>query len=73
MKDFKNILEQEKNETTALILMLSVLSQKLSDIAELLKGLNKLSSDLLSCQQCPKESEKQSKIYYMCLTPEDYD
>lgn len=69
--DFERIYKQESNEKTALVLMLGVLSEKLSDITDLMKELSRLSSEMLSCLKDGKESLKKDKILPP-LTQEDY-
>ena len=64
--------EKETNETTALILMMSILGRKLDNIANLIDKSNKLLAEsLLATEEA--EENRTSKVYYMCLTPEDYD
>lgn len=79
MKDFEKIRGQETNENTALILMMSILGDKLSHIAELLETSNKTSTRILSClkgevEEKPEKQPKETvKVFYMPLTPEDYE
>lgn len=69
--EFERITKQESNEKTALILMLGILGEKLSDITDLMKELSSLSSEMLSCLKEGKESLKKDKILPP-LTREDY-
>lgn len=70
MKDFEKI-KKEKNEHTALILMMSVLGEKLSRIIELLESSNKTVVKKVGNKQI--EEKPKVKVFYMPLTPEDYD
>lgn len=72
MKDFKEIARQETNEFTAFILMLGVLSEKLSDIADLISTSNKLSKEILSCLKDGNLGSKKEIIILEPMTPEDY-
>ena len=73
MKDiFERIGKTEKNEHTALILMLGVLGEKLTDVAKLIEQSNKLSADMLSCLQNDKMKSKTEIVIIEPLTPEDY-
>ena len=72
---FMKIHETEKNEKTAFILMLGVLSEKLSKIADLLIELN-TKLDVVEKSLTTTEKDKielKDKKFYMPLTPEDYD
>lgn len=72
---FKDIYKNEKNEKTAFILMLGVLSEKLSEIIDLLKTNNKkfdlIKDNLELLEQEKADLEKQKR--YMPLTSADYD
>jgi hypothetical protein len=57
MTDFEKTSKQEKNENTALILMLGEISAKLSRIIELLK----------------KSKEAEDEKFYLPITTADYD
>ena len=76
MKDmFMKIRENEKNENTAFVLMLGVLSEKMTEIINLLEDCNKkielIKNDLETVNSQKKELEE--KKFYMPLTQEDYD
>ena len=76
MKDmFMEIHENEKNEKTAFILMLSVLSEKLTEIIDLLSANNEkfdlIKKELKSLKM--QRAELQNEKFYMPLTAEDYD
>lgn len=58
MTDFEKMYKNEKNDKTALILMLSVISEKLIEIITLLKDT--------------KENAKDKK-FYLPITIADYD
>jgi hypothetical protein len=72
---FMKIHENEKNENTAFVLMLGVLSEKMTEIINLLEDCNKkielIKNDLETVNSQKKELEE--KKFYMPLTPEDYD
>ena len=73
--DFERIAKQEKNENTALILMLGEISGKLTKVADLLIEVN---NKLNVIEKCLTEIEKdkielKDKKFYMPLTNEDYD
>jgi hypothetical protein len=72
---FMKIHENEKNENTALILMLGELSGKLSRIIEILSQNNEkckqMSKALESIEQ-DKNALEENK-HYMPLSAEDYD
>lgn len=59
MNDFEKIAKQETNEKTALLLMLGIISEKLSEIISLLKN--------------QKERDEKHVSAVCILTPEDYD
>lgn len=72
---FKEIYENETNEKTAFILMLGVLSEKLSEIVKLLQNGNKnldLIKDNLDFIDCQKKEVKDIK-FHTPLSSEDYD
>lgn len=69
---FKEIYSKETNEATALILMLSVLSEKLTHIAELLDVANKLSTETRTMLQKAKDDAKTEIVFVETLSPEDY-
>lgn len=76
MKDmFMEIHKNEKNENTAFILMLGVLSEKLSDIIDLLtinnQKFNLIKKDLDTLKK--EKSEVENEKHYMPLTSADYD
>ena len=71
-KNFQEIYEKEKNENTALILMLSVLSDKLSKMIDILNKANALSSKLHAMLEEEKEKPKAEIVIFEPLTPEDY-
>lgn len=78
MKDmFMKIHENEKNENTAFVLMLSVLSEKLTEIIDLLSANNEkfdlIKKDLKELKQIKKELELEDDKVYMPLTSTDYD
>lgn len=72
---FMEIHKKEKNENTSLILMLGVLSEKLSEIIDLLKTNNKkfdlIKDNLELLEQEKADLEKQKR--HMPLTSADYD
>ena len=73
MRDmFKEIYEKETNETTALILMLGVLSEKLTDITTLIERSNKLSRDILNRLDGKQNGLKTEFIILEPLRKEDY-
>lgn len=65
---FMEISKREKNENTALILMLGVLSEKLTEIINLLQTSNKLAKEVKE----QKENIKKEIVIIEQLTPEDY-
>ena len=69
---FKDIYKNEKNENTALILMLGVLSEKLSEIAIEIEKSNKLSKEILSCLKGAKEAPTKEILIFKPLAREDY-
>ena len=69
---FERLQKQETNENTALILMLSVLGEKLTDIALLIEETNKLSTEILSRLDTPKIALKKEDRRFAELTREDY-
>lgn len=77
MKDFEKIKDQETNENTALILMMSILGDKLSRIIDLLEKSNKTSAEIFTWLKSEVaeeiEPKEKVKVFYMPLTPEDYD
>lgn len=76
-KMFKEIYKNEKNENTALILMLGVLSEKLTEIIDLLSANNKkfdlIKQDLKELIEQQAELELEDNKFYMLLTSDDYD
>lgn len=73
--DFEEIARKERNENTALILMLGELSGKLSQIIKLLSQNNekcKQLSKALESIEKDKNALEENK-YYMPLSAEDYD
>jgi chromosome condensin MukBEF ATPase and DNA-binding subunit MukB len=72
---FMKIHENEKNEKTAFILMLGVLSEKLTEIIDLLSAnkekFDLIKKDLKELKQIKKELENDK--FYMPLTSADYD
>lgn len=77
MTEFEKIGKRETNENTALILMLGVLSEKLSEIIKLLsinnKKFNLIKKDLKEIEEKRKELELEDDKVYMPLTSADYD
>ena len=69
---FEKIEREEKNERTALILMLSVLSEKLTEIDTQLQKANKLSADILSCLKTAIERRKTEILVFTPIEKEDY-
>lgn len=69
---FERLQKQEGNENTALILMLSVLGEKLTEIAVLIEKTNKLSSEILSRLDTPKIALKKEDRRFVELNREDY-
>jgi hypothetical protein len=69
------IHKNEKNENTAFVLMLGVLSEKMTEIINLLEDSNKkiefIKNDLETVNSQKKELKE--KKFYMPLTNEDYD
>jgi hypothetical protein len=72
MKDFKEIARQETNEFTALILMLGVLSEKLTDITDLLSMSNTLSKEILVCLTRQADGDKKEHKPMRLLSRDDY-
>ena len=72
MKDFEKISKEETNEFTALILMLGVLREKLTGIADLISISNALSKEMLACLKKQNESEKKEYKPVRFLSKEDY-
>ena len=72
MKDFEKIARQEKNEFTALVLMLGVLGEKLTDIADLISASNTLSNEIHLCLKKQNESEKKEFKPMRLLSRDDY-
>jgi uncharacterized membrane protein (DUF106 family) len=74
---FMKIHENEKNENTAFIIMLGVLSEKLSEIIKLLsinnEKFNLIKKDLKEIEEKRKELELEDDKVYMPLTSADYD
>ena len=74
-KLFEEIYERENNEKTAFILMLGVLSEKLTEIINLLEDNNKTLARIEKSLEITKKQklELQDKKFYMPLSAEDYD
>lgn len=73
MKDmFMEIHRKETNENTALILMLGVLSEKLTHIADLISKSNNLQNELDTNLKGENKNKKTKIIIFEPLTPEDY-
>jgi hypothetical protein len=72
---FMEFHKNEKNEHTAFVLMLGVISEKLSETIALLKESNKKLEDIKTCllQKTKEKVVVEEKKYYMPLTAEDYD
>jgi hypothetical protein len=74
---FMKIHENEKNENTAFIIMLGVLSEKLTEIIDLLsennKKFNLINDGLKELKQIKSELEIEDDKVYMPLTSADYD
>lgn len=72
---FLKFHETEKNEKTAFILMLGVLSEKLTEIINLLEDCNKTLAKIEKGLELPKKekAELTNKKFYIPLTAEDYD
>lgn len=72
---FIEIHKNEKNEKTAFVLMLGVLSEKMTEIIDLLSANNQkfdlVKKDLESIKS--QRAELQEEKFYMPLTAEDYD
>ena len=64
--------ENENNENTAFILILGVLSEKLTDIADLISMSNKLSKEILSSLDGAKNSPRKEIVIVQPLSKEDY-
>jgi hypothetical protein len=72
MKDlFTKFHENEKNENTALILMLGVLSEKLTEISLEIEKSNKLLKEIVSCVK-KEETPTKEIIILQSLSKEDY-
>lgn len=75
MNEFEKIYTSEKNEKTAFILMLSVISEKLNEVIDLLAQNNKqlisIGKDLKTLNN--KRLELQEDKSYLPLTSADYD
>lgn len=73
---FKEIDKNEKNEKTAFIIMLGVLSEKLTEIINLLSEnktkFNEVSKEIKKFQEL-QQSDKQHISGIYILTNEDYD
>lgn len=69
MTDFEKIAKQERNEYTALILMLGVLGEKLTDITNLISTSTTLSNEIL--KQLKEGNKKEFKPMRL-LSKEDY-
>lgn len=72
---FMKIHENEKNEKTAFILMIGVLSEKLTEIINLMETSNKILAGIKKNLQLAKKEkvELANEKFYMPLTTEDYD
>ena len=75
MTEFEKIGKRETNENTALILMLGVLSEKLSEIIKLLSENSQKFNEIKNGFETLKTNKKEieNKKFYMPLTTEDYD
>lgn len=71
-RTFQEIHENETNENTAIILMLSVLGEKLTDIATLLKRISNLSTEILTTVKTQNNGLKMQNKVVFELKPEDY-
>ena len=69
---FKEVYKNEKNENTALILMLGVLSEKLTEIFSEIEKSNKLSKEIISCLKGTEEKPIKEIVILQPLTKEDY-
>lgn len=69
---FQKINEQEKNENTALILMLGVLGEELTDITNAIVMSNKLLKEILSCLKTENKGTTKEIIIVEPLKAEDY-
>lgn len=72
MKHFEKITKQQTNELTDLILMVGVLSKKLTNIADLISVSNILLKENLLCNKKQKESNGQDYKLKGLLSKEDY-
>ena len=70
---FKEIYKKETNEATALILMLGVLGEKLTDIANLMSTSNTLLNEILLCLKKQKVTDKKEYKPMLFLSREDFD
>ena len=71
-KMFKEIYKNETNEHTAFILMLGVLSEKLTEIFSEIEKSNKLLTEMFSCLKKEKEAVKKEIVIIEPLSVEDY-
>lgn len=71
---FKKIYKEEKNEATAFVIMLGVLSEKMTEIIVLLESLDKKADKilLLAKNQKEKPPQKTEILIIEPMTPEDY-
>lgn len=69
---FMEIHKNEKNENTAFILMLGVLSEKLTEIFSEIEKSNKLLTEMFSCLKKEKEAVKKEIVIIEPLSVEDY-
>jgi hypothetical protein len=69
---FKEVYNKEKNENTAFVLMLGVLSEKLTEINLEIEKTNKLLTEMLTNNKVAKIGSKKEVIIIEPLTPEDY-
>lgn len=69
---FMEIHRNEKNENTALILMLGVLSEKMTEINLEIEKTNKLLTEMFSCLKKAKEAVKKEIVIIEPLSVEDY-
>lgn len=69
---FTNINKNEKNENTALLLMLGVLSEKLTEIFLEIEKSNKLSKEIISIIKRSEEKPMKEIVILQPLTKEDY-
>jgi 2-hydroxy-3-keto-5-methylthiopentenyl-1-phosphate phosphatase len=71
-KMFNEIYKNEKNEHTAFVLMLGVLSEKLTEIINLITKANTLSTEIHAILKEEKNKPKAEIVIFEPMTPEDY-